>query len=155
MYVVDMVQSKSLTQKQLTIVEGKLKGKKQRQIGCEVYPGQTPGSAAVSVSRELRNANVQEYLQEALSRHGITIDEAVKPIGEALKATKVVIMRDRAASKEESANSAFAEEVSDHATRLRASAMALGLLLPKTPDSLLQVVQYNQLVQEQRQTYKL
>lgn len=111
------------------VVKAELNGKSHNVAAKEVFPNQTPGAAAVSMSRTLKKANVQDALAAALEAHGITLNSAIKPIGDGLKATRTVIVRDKGATNtDESNNSAFADEVPDHAIRLKASGMALGLM---------------------------
>jgi hypothetical protein len=73
-----------LTVRQATIIKRKAEGVTQNKIAEEVYPNATPESGAVLVSRELKKVNVQEALELALQRAGITPDLAIAPIGEAL-----------------------------------------------------------------------
>lgn len=96
-----------LTVKQAKIIKSKVEGKTQNAIAKELYPNATPESGAVLVSRELKKVNVQEALENAMVRAGITPDLALAPIGEAL-------LHD------------------DLDMRLKGSDRALKLILPKT-----------------------
>lgn len=109
-----------LTPKQVKIVKGKAEGKPQRDIGLEVYPNATPESASVLVSRELKKVNVQQALDAALKKHGITLDHAIAPIGKALNATKILISGQ--------GDQAFAEVVEDIDLQLKGSDRALKLM---------------------------
>lgn len=104
----------SITKKQAEIIKLKAKGTKQTDIAKQVYPEQTPNAGSVSVSRQLKNANVQEALRQALAKHNITVDTAVKPISNALTAQKQ--------------NQFTGEITDDYTTQLNASKMALNLL---------------------------
>lgn len=97
-------------------VEAELKDQSQSLAAQKVFPNQTPGAAAVSMTRELKKANVQEAVQQALVKHGITLDKAIQPISDALEATR------------QSGFGEDATEVIDHSTRLKASGMALKLM---------------------------
>lgn len=104
----------SITKKQAEIIKLKAKGTKQTDIAKQVYPEQTPNAGSVSVSRQLKNANVQEALQSALAKHNITVDTAIEPIGKALKAQKQ--------------NQFTGEITDDYTIQLNATKMALNLL---------------------------
>lgn len=119
-----MIQRKPLTKRQIQIIESKVAGNTQNDIGKAVYPNATPESAAVLVSRELKKANVQEELQAAFMRHGITIDKAVRPIADGLEAE--IEYYDK--NGEEHIRI-------DHTTRLKASGMAFGLMGIKQQDA--------------------
>jgi hypothetical protein len=120
----EMAQRKPLSPKKAKVVKAKveaeLKGLPQQVAAEAAFPNQTPGAAAVSMSRALKDANVQEALAEAFAKYGIDIDTAVKPIGDALKAERVVIVG--------KGDDAFADVQPDHAIRLKASGMALNLM---------------------------
>lgn len=113
-------QLKQLNPTQIKIIKAKASGKKQRDIGKEIFPNATPGSQSTLVSRELKKVDVKEALELAFERNGITLDAAIEPIGKALKATKIVIH----GNKED----AFAEEVEDLDLQLRGSDRALKLM---------------------------
>lgn len=126
-------QRKPLTPKQTRVVKAKLKAElnnlPQQKAAEEMFPNQTPNAAAVSMTRVLSNANVQEELARAFELHGITIEAATKPVADGLVATKTVIVRDSSAkTPEELTNSAFADQVPDHAIRLKAAGMAFNLM---------------------------
>lgn len=109
---------KGITPKQALIVkkkvEGTLKDIPQREWSKDIYPNNTPQSAEVRVSRELNSVKVQEALQIALSKHGITIEKATKPIADGLEAVKQ--------------NQFTGEFTVDHPIRLKAAGMALDVL---------------------------
>lgn len=83
-----------LTPKQLQLVEAKIKAEieniPQGVLAQQVYPNATPASASVMMSRELKNVNVQDALQVALRKHGISVDSVVKVVSDGLKARKVI-----------------------------------------------------------------
>ena len=70
------------------IVKQTLAGKKPLEIGKQLYPKQKPESARVSVTKRLRKATVQNSLEQALFKHNLTLETALKPIRDALTATK-------------------------------------------------------------------
>lgn len=88
------VEMDGLTPKQLQIVEARIKAQieniPQGVLAQQVYPNATPASASVMMSRELKNVNVQDALQVALRKHGISVDSVVKVVADGLKARKVV-----------------------------------------------------------------
>jgi len=108
-----------ITKKQAEIVKLKAQGKKQGEIGKALYPNATPQSANTMISRELKKVDVQQALQQALAKNNITIDTALKPIGDALQAEKQ--------------NQFTGEITADHTTRLQASKEALKLLDVNNP----------------------
>lgn len=119
-----MKQRKPLNPKESRVVKAKVKAElnnlPQQTAAEEVFPNQTPASASVSMSRELKKASVQDALAEAFEKHGITIDAATKPIADGLKAEKVHIVG--------SGDEAFADVVPDHSIRLKAAGMAFNLM---------------------------
>lgn len=114
-----MTQRRPLKPKEIKFIEGKVAGKSNRQAASEAT-GASIEVAAVQANRMLRDVNVQDELAKAFQRHGITIDAATQPIADGLKATKTVVV-----GKDEEA---FADEVPDHPTRLKASSMAFNLM---------------------------
>jgi len=88
------VELDGLTPKQIQLVEARIKAQieniPQGVLAQQVYPNQTPASAAVSMSRELKNANVQDALGAALAKHGISVNSVVKVVADGLKARKVI-----------------------------------------------------------------
>lgn len=111
--------ARPLTPKEVRVVKAKvdadLKGQPQQVAAQNAFPNQTPGSAAVSMTRELKKANVQEVLTQALIDNGITIDSAIRPVADGLTATK--ILRDGTDSGRP-----------DHTSRLSAAKTALSLM---------------------------
>jgi hypothetical protein len=117
-----------LTPKEIKLVKATAEGKNQTEAGLIADDNRTPESARVWANQTLQKPTVQEMLAKAFADNGITIEAATKPIADGLKATRTVIVRDKAASAEESDNSAFADEVPDHAIRLKAAGMAFNLM---------------------------
>lgn len=77
-----------LTVKELKLVKGIAQGKKKQQAGFDAgYTGK-PETVSATVSETLKKPKVQEALQVALQKHGITLDTAIAPIGKALTAMK-------------------------------------------------------------------
>lgn len=78
----------------------------------------------------------QEALIKALIKHGITATKVIKPIAEALEASKVIIHNG------DNPDDSWTEEVPDWGVRMKAAAMGIDLLglkksdnkLPKTTD---------------------
>lgn len=87
-----------------------------RDAAKAVYDVKTDNVAASIASENLNKPNVKEAIEKALERHKITIDAAVQPIADGLQAVKAFGDSDNPV------------ELIDHATRLKASGMALKLL---------------------------
>lgn len=114
------VKKPKLTVKEQKLVKGIAEGKKKRTAGIEAgYTGK-PETISVNVSKVLKKPNVQEALEQAFIKHGITIDQAIAPIGKALTATKVQIHGN--------GEEAFAEVVEDIDLQLKGSDRALKLM---------------------------
>lgn len=111
-----------LTVKEAKLIQAKAKG----MTNAEAYKAagysmpKTKEAAVVNASKVLGRPQVQEALQAALVKHGITLDTAIAPIGKALTATKVEIH-----GKD---NEAFAEVVEDIDLQLKGSDRALKLM---------------------------
>lgn len=112
-------QRQPLTYKEKKLIKGIAEGKTKRQAAIEAYHTSTPESASVIASQTLKKVNVQEALEEAFERHGITIDRAVKPIADGLVAYKPGYTDKQGE---------FHEGTDDHSVRLKASSMAFGLM---------------------------
>lgn len=107
-------------------VQGMAEGKTQQRAAFEAFNAQKLETASVMADEILKKPRVQEALEKALDHHGITIEEAVKPIADGLKATRTMV---------NSENQEVAREVPDHSIRLKASGMALRLLGAENGDS--------------------
>ena len=81
-----------------------------------VYDVHSDAVARTIASENMTKPNVKSAIDEALEKHHITMDAAVAPIADGLKATRSI-----------SAGDEVYEQV-DHPTRLKASGMALKLL---------------------------
>lgn len=73
-------------------------------------------TANVMAQELLQKPSIRDSIEAALVRHEITMDAAIKPIAEGLKAEREIFGDDGSRA------------VADHTTRLRASSMALRLL---------------------------
>lgn len=141
-----MTQRKPLGKKEITFIKAKVAGKSNTEAAMLATGAKTKDVAKTQGHRLSTNVNVQEALAAAFEAHGITVDAAVAPIGEGLKATRVVIH----GNKEE----AFAEVEPDHSIRLKASGMALGLMgLGKQSGDV--TINFINQSSEQRQVYDL
>lgn len=85
-----------------------------------VYDTTDYATAAAISSENLNKPQVKDAIEAALIKHEITMDAAIKPIADALKADKVSISGQ--------GDQAFAEVTPDHSVRLKASGMALKLM---------------------------
>lgn len=119
----------NISPKQKRIAKAKLKGIKNKDIGKIEYPEATPESQAVLVSRTLNKQAVVQYIEQgkliALKKHNVTWDRIVKPISEALDATKIV-----------TSHTEPDYEIVDHTTRLSASKQARELIEKTTSEEI-------------------
>lgn len=108
----------NLSQKQRRIVEAKLEGRKNKEIGKLEYPNATPESQAVLVSRELKKPNVAQYHSKGLSKlleaGGVTKNQYILNIGQAMQANKVASL----------AGDFYETEIPDYTVRLQANKQA-------------------------------
>jgi hypothetical protein len=84
------------------------------QAALQTYNTVDEKTAGVIAVENLAKPSIKEAIESALVKHEITMDAAIKPIADGLRATKE-----------------FGEnriEIVDHSTRLKASGMALKLL---------------------------
>lgn len=79
-----------ITVKEAKLIKGIAEGKTKRQAAMDAYDTNTIETAAVIASEVLRKPNVQEALDIALDKYGLTIERAVEPINKALNAKKIV-----------------------------------------------------------------
>lgn len=82
-----------------------------------VYDVANDNVARNIASENLTKPNVKDAIEQALVKHKITIDAAIKPIADGLEATRETWNKD---------GEVF--ETIDHSTRLKASGMALKLM---------------------------
>lgn len=114
-----MMTSKQKQVVQVIAEKGGITGKDLERIGYSKSVVNTPAKAT-------RTKAVQSELAKVLKKHNITLKRAIKPIDDALEATKTVVI----GKGEES----FADTIIDHQTRLRASEMAMKLLQINQPE---------------------
>lgn len=74
-----------LTAKQARLVKGVVAGKSKRQAAIDAGYSGSPETVSVTASEVLRKPNVQDALNVAFEKAGITPELAVAPIGEALR----------------------------------------------------------------------
>lgn len=115
-----------LTVKETKLIQGIAQGKPKRVAALEAGYGSTIESASAIATKTLAKVNVQEALHEALVKHGITLDQAIAPIGKALTATKILISGQ--------GDQAFAEVVEDIELQLKGSDRALKLMGVSNPE---------------------
>lgn len=113
-----------LTPTEAKVVKAKIKAelanRSQNEAAKEVFPNQTPEAAAVSMTRTLKKANVQEALHLALEKHNLTPDRIVGVVNDGMKAERTVILGN--------GEDAFADVVPDHSIRLKAAGMAANFM---------------------------
>jgi phage terminase small subunit len=91
-----------------------------QEAAKQVYNVKTDGVARSMASENLTKPNVRFAIDQSLEKHHITMDAAIRPIADGLKAEKVSISGQ--------GDQAFAEITPDHSIRLKASGMALKLM---------------------------
>lgn len=123
-----------LTTKQTRYVKAVLEGKTQEEAGLAAGSKTIEGARKLA-TRMSRNVQVMKALESSqemsLTEAGITRTKALKPIGEALEATKIIV---HGKNSEDS----WVDEVPDYPIRLKAADMALKLLGQKDEDKPLQ-----------------
>lgn len=83
-----------LTPKETLIVKAKvdatLNGESQNSAARKLWPNQTPGSAAVSMTTALKKPNIQEAIAAEFKKQGIDLETVLSPVVKSLKAQKNV-----------------------------------------------------------------
>lgn len=79
---------RKLTEKQERFVAELVKqdGKNATQAALKAYPDQSYEAAKITAHRNLNNANLSKVLKEKLDEQALTIDEALEPIVDGLRA---------------------------------------------------------------------
>jgi hypothetical protein len=107
-----------LTPTQAKVVKAKIKAELQdlpiSAVASEVYPNAKPESARVMVHQNLQNITVQQALEEAMARYGLTADTLAASVGSAMGAYKTIAVE----------GDLIETEVPDHGIRLKAAGMA-------------------------------
>lgn len=113
--------SKPLTIKQKKFVKAYVSTDGNGQEAAKAaYDVKSDAVARTIASENLTKPNIRFFIDQSLEKHEITLDAAIAPIAEGLKADKVSISGQ--------GDQAFAEVTPDHSVRLKASSMALKLL---------------------------
>lgn len=107
-----------LTKTERKIAKAKIKGKKNQEIGAEVYPNASPQSQRQMVYRELKKPQVAQYIEQtktiALKEAGVTWSKIVQPFVDAWQAERP-------------------DGTPDHTTRMVASKNLAGLMEKPQP----------------------
>lgn len=107
-----------LTKTERKIAKAKIKGKKNQEIGAEVFPNASPQSQRQMVYRELKKPEMAQYIEQtktiALKEAGVTWGKIVQPFADALLAEKP-------------------DGTIDHTTRMVASRNLAGLMEKPQP----------------------
>lgn len=140
-----------LSPKQAQVVQAKVHAElndiPQEVMARQVYPNQAPHSAAVSMSRELKKADVQQALQIALAEHDLTLDRIMGVVDDAMSANKVVF-----AGKDDDAAIDYQP---DHSIRLKAASMAANFMGLNKPTDIGNTTNFIQVVNNQKDKYDL
>ncbi len=115
-----MTDIKPLTIKQKKFVKAYVETGNGTKAALKTYDTTDPDTARAISSENLAKPSVRFAVEQALEKHGITMDAAIKPIKDGLEAEKVSITGQ--------GDQAFAEVTPDHSIRLKASGMALKLM---------------------------
>lgn len=115
-----------------------------REAAKAVYDVANDNSASQLASENLSKPNVKLAIELALEKHQITMDAAVAPIADGLKATRTIVSSD---------NHEVGLEVADHSTRLKASGMALKLLGAEKAEGGTTVNSFGNLLMQQKGKY--
>lgn len=126
-------------------VEAELADIPQAVAARQVFPNQTPNAASVSMSRELKKANVQEALQSALEKHNLTPDRIMGVVDDAMGAEKTVIIGN--------GEQAMADVIPDHSIRLKAAGMAANFMGIGKNNEGGASIHFHQHVENQREKY--
>ncbi len=107
-----------LTPTQAKVVKAKIKAEMNDlpllAVAQEVYPNVKPDSARVMVARQLQNVTIQQALEEAFTKLGLTAETLAATVGGGLGAYKTVAVE----------GDLIETEVPDHSIRLKAAGMA-------------------------------
>lgn len=116
--MIDKSGKPKLTPTQAKVVRAKIKAELTdtpiSKIALEVFPNQTPEAARVSMHEVLRKPTVQEALENAMAKYGLTTDTLAASVGSAMGAYKTVQVE----------GDLIETEVADHSIRLKAAGMA-------------------------------
>jgi hypothetical protein len=108
--------SPKLSPTEAKYIKAKVEGKSNTQAALIATRATSVNSAKTLGHRLSTKVNVQEALQIALDKHGLTADRIIGVVADGMDATKTVII-----GKDEDA---FADQVPDHGVRLKAAGMA-------------------------------
>jgi osmotically-inducible protein OsmY len=109
-----------LTDKELAFINAKKQGMSNGKAAIAAGMTKNAHSARVIGHKVSKDMTIQEAVAEALAANGITLDKAIAPIADGLKAEKTVIIGN--------GEQAMADNIPDHSIRLKASGMALNLM---------------------------
>jgi len=107
-----------LTVKQAKFVKAKAEGKTSTEAAMIAYDVKTERTAAVIGAENLTKPNIQDALYAEFEKQGITLEKIVKPISDALEASKPEF------EKNDEGRWENVGETPDHSIRLKASGMA-------------------------------
>lgn len=79
-----------VTVREAKLVQGVVAGKTKRQAAKDAGYGGSPETLSVRASSVIKKSNVQDYYDELMAKHEITVERALKPISKALDAKKSV-----------------------------------------------------------------
>lgn len=115
-----MTTKQQLAVKKMVVNGGKITGKEMEEIGYSKAMAKNP-------KKLMQSPVIENEMTILLHKHNLTLDRALKPISDALDATKVVIL----GNKED----AFADVIPDLDMRMRASDRVIRLLGKDRPQN--------------------
>jgi len=138
---------KPLTVKQKKFVKAYVaKDGNGQEAAKAAYDVRTDAVARTIASENMTKPNVKFAIEQSLKKHNITLDSAIAPIADGLKADKVSISGQ--------GDQAFAEVTPDHSIRLKASGMALKLMGADKEQGISPSVHFHQHIETKKADYE-
>ncbi len=137
----------ALTVKQAKFIKAKAEGKTGVQAAMEAYDVANESTARSIASENLAKPSIQAALHAEFEKQGITLERIVRPINDALDASK------KEYEKDDEGHWELVGETPDHSTRLKASGMAAQLIGLGKQTEAPQSIHFHQHVAEQRNKY--
>jgi phage terminase small subunit len=136
---------KPLTIKQKKFVKAYAETGNGTKAALQSYDTTDSDTARAIASENLAKPTIRFAVEQALEKHGITMDAAIKPIQDALQAEKISISGQ--------GDQAFAEVTPDHSIRLKASGMALKLMGADREQNIPASLHFHQHIEDKKAGY--
>lgn len=134
-----------LTVKQAKFVKAKAEGKTGVQAAMEAYDVKDEATARSIASENLTKPNIQDALEVAFQKQGLTLDKLVEPIAKGLEATKTANEK----------GMVYPSDQPDHSVRISAAKTALELMGVKNREGTTVNINFNQHMSDQRGKYEI